>query len=628
MNGIRIFIPKIIYMKKLVTLLLLVGTTVLFGQQKKHTVEAKETIYGISKKYGISQEDLYKANPLLEKNGLKIGDTIIIPSDQKSETSNIPVPTTPETFEDDNFIYITIQPKESIYQITKKYNVTESTLKSLNPKQLENGLKAGDVIRIPKIKTTVAGQTSAPKGTHLVEKGETLYSLSKKLNVTVDDLYAENPTLQTSGLKEGMFIKIPKKSGRAVIEDNTINYTVQSGDSVYGIINRYNITIDELIALNPTIIDGLKTGMVLNLPLQKNAKIVKYAEPGKVKRVNDNEINIALMLPFNADNTSALKNNQAMQFFTGAKVALNRLSKAGKNINVKVIDSKNEKDIQSILSTTDLSKVDAIIGPIKPGAVIEVADFLKGSGIGIISPFANAEDLNNYENLFISNPREEVLADLIIDDIKSNFAGEQIYLLTDANHQDLADYTKKALEKQLKANVVIVNNANNIVQPNDKVNGVDYFTPITAVMVGDNDALGAQFLTRLKSFNKDFIKAYGIKPVDIYDIYDAGNAKNIDAFREFGFVYSTGHIMNTRDSETQSILKDFKDVYCNIPTRYEQLGYDVVYDIVDRMNAKGDFLNNVSAENTRLAYKFAYKKLGNNKAYANDSARIIRLPKK
>ena len=617
-------------MKKLVTLLLLVGTTVLFGQQKKHTVEAKETIYGISKQYGISQEDLYKANPLLEKNGLKIGDVIIIPSEQKSETINTPVSTTttPEKFEDENFIYITVKPKESIYQITKTYNVSESTLKSLNPKQLENGLKAGDVIRIPKTKSSKPTPVSTPEGSYLIEKGETLYSLSKKLEISVDDLYAENPTLQTSGLKEGMFIKIPKKSGRAVIEDNTINYTVQTGDSVYGIINRYDITIEELIELNPTIIDGLKTGMILKLPLQKNAKIVKYAEAGKVKRVNDNEINIALILPFNADNTSALKNNQSTQFLTGAKIALNRLSKSGKNINFKVLDSKDENDIQSILAATDLSKYDAIIGPIKPGAVAEVANFFKGSGIGIVSPFANTDDLNNYENLFISNPREEVLADLIIDEIKSKYTGEQIYLLTDATHQDLTDYTKKALEKQLKAEVVIVNNANKIIQPNDKVNGVDYFTPITAIMVGDNDTLGEQFLSRLKTFDKDHIKAYGIKPVDIYDIYNSDNAKNIDAFREFGFIYSTGYIMNTRDSETQSILKDFKDAYCEIPTKYEQLGYDVVYDIIDRMNEKGDFLNNVTAENTRLAYKFAYKKLGNNKAYANDSARLIRLPKK
>jgi peptidoglycan DL-endopeptidase LytF len=615
-------------MKKIVSLLLFIGSTVLFAQQKTHKVAAKETVYGISKKYGVTQDALYKANPTIEKNGLQIGDLINIPN-EKEEVVKQPIV---ETTEDDNFIYYTIQPKDNLYQLSKKYNVSEATLKSLNQKQVETGLKVGDILIVPKKETTSTAvkttKVSIPEGSYLVTKGETLYTLAKKLDVSVDDLYAENPLLQTEGLKEGQILIVPKKSGRSNIDNNTINYLVQSGDSAYDIINRYNTTLDELIALNPTVIDGLKAGMILKLPLQKNAKIIKYAEAGKVKRVNDNEINIVLMLPFNSENQSALKNNQAMQFFTGAKVALTRLAKSGKNINVKVLDTKNDTDVQGVLAATDLSKTDAIIGPLKAGGVIEVAEFLKGSGIGIVSPLANAEDLNIYENLLIANPREEVLADQIINEVKGNFKGEQVYLLADSEHSDLAKYTKKELEKQLNANVVIVNDANKIIQPNDKVEGVDYFTPITAIMVGDNEVLAKQFLNRLKSFNKDYVNAYGIKSTSVYDIYDADNAGNIDAFREFGFVFSTSHIMNTREEETVSILNDFKNVYCNIPTRMEQLGYDTVYDIVDRMNSKGDFLNNVVAENTRLATKFAYKKVDKSKAYANDSARLIRLPKK
>ena len=614
-------------MKKIVSLLLFIGSTVLFAQQKTHKVEPKETVYGISKKYGVTQEALYKMNPKIEKDGLQIGDVLVISTDNNSKI----VESIIINSEDDAYIYHTIQPKETLYSLAKKYNISEASLKTLNQKQIDLGLKVGDILLIPKkekVNTSNALVISVPEGNHLVTKGETLYSLAKKYDVSTDDFYAENPFLQTEGLKEGMFLVIPKKNGRSTIVDNTINYTVQLGDSAYDIINRYNTTLDELIALNPNVINGLTAGMVLKLPLQKNAKIIKYAEPGKIKRVNDNEINLVLLLPFNADNPNGLKNNQAMQFFTGAKVALTRLAKSGKNINVKVIDTKNDSGIQSILASTDISKTDAVIGPLKTGAVIEVADFFKGSGIGIISPLANAEELNGYDNLLIANPREEVLADQIVSEVKGNYQGEQIYLLTDNDHRELAEYTKKELEKNLNANVVIVSEANKIIQPNDKVGDVDYFTPITAIMVGDNDGLAKQFLNRLKSFNKDYVNAYGIKSTSIYDIYNADNAANIDAFREFGFVFSTSHIMNTRNEETISILKDFQDVYCNIPTRLEQLGYDTVYDIVDRMNSKGDFLNNITAENTRLASKFTYKKVDKSKAYANDSARLIRLPKK
>lgn len=615
-------------MKKILALLLFVGASALYAQQKTHTVQAKETVYGISKQYGVSQEELYKANPKIEKNGIHPGDLIVIPG--KGTTTTKPTETNTQTttsnvkISDDNYQYITIEPKETVYNLTKKYKISEETLNSLNPQIKERGLEIGDVIKLPKDVTNKV--FSVPKGTHLIKKGETLYTLAKQYNVSVDDLYAENPALQT-GVKEGMVITIPKKSGSVVIEENTINYVVQNGDSAYGILEKYNTNLDELLRLNPDLINGLKAGMTLKIPLQKNAKIIKYGTAGKLKRANDNEINVAIMLPFDVANNPQLKNSQAMQFFTGAKLALTHLAKKGKNVNVKVIDTKNG-NLQDILSTTDFSKTDAVIGPLNTSDITEVANFFSNSGIAVISPYANDDSLNSFNDLLISNPKDEVIADQIIEEIGKNFAGEQVYLLTNRDDQELASYTKKQLEKQLKANVVIVDSVAKIVQPHDKVNGEDYYTPIITVLVGDDDNLGKQYLEKLKTFNKDNIKAFGIKSVSVYDVYNADNAKNIDAFREFGFVFSTARLINTRDTEVQSVIKDFKEVYCEFPTRYEQLGYDVTYDIVDRMNNKGDVTNNITTENTRLASKFAYKKISGSKAYTNDASRIVRLPKK
>ena len=611
-------------MKKIIALLLFVGSITLSAQQKTHTVQPKETVYGISKKYEISQEELYKANPKIEKNGLHPGDLILIPTPGASSNNSTQIIT--EDLADDNYTYITIQPKETVYNLVRKYSISEETLNSLNPQLKGRGLEVGDVIKLPKT-TSNKKDFIIPRGSHLVKKGETLYTISKSYNVSTDDIYAENPFLQTSQLKDGMVISIPKKSGAVVIEENTINYVVQNGDSAYGILEKYNTNLDELLRLNPDLINGLKAGMTLRIPLQQNAKIIKYGQAGKLKRANDNEINLAILLPFDVQNNSQLKNSQAMQFFTGAKLALTHLTKQGKNINVKVIDSKNGL-LQDILSTNDFSKTDAVIGPLNTSDVTEVANFFNNSNIAVISPYANDESLNSFNNLLISNPKEEVIADQIIDEIGKNFAGEQVYLLTNRDDQELASYTKKQLEKQLKANVVIVDSAAKIVQPHDKVNGEDYYTPIITVLVGDDDNLGKQYLEKLKTFNKDNIKAYGIKSVSVYDVYSADNAKNIDAFREFGFVFSTARLINTRDTEVQSVIKDFKEVYCEFPTRYEQLGYDVTYDIVDRMNNKGDVTNNITTENTRLASKFAYKKISGSKAYTNDASRIVRLPKK
>ncbi len=73
---------------------------------------------------------------------------------------------------------------------------------------------------------------------------------------------------------------------------------------------------------------------------------------GKLKRANDNEINVAIMLPFDVASNPQLKNSQAMQFFTGAKLGVDSFGEKGKNVNVKVIDTKSG-NLQDILSTTD-----------------------------------------------------------------------------------------------------------------------------------------------------------------------------------------------------------------------------------------------------------------------------------
>jgi LysM repeat protein len=110
-------------MKKILALLLFVGATSIYAQQKTHTVQAKETVYGISKQYGISQSELYKANPKIEQNGIHPGDLLVIPGKVDTITEEImkDASKVSDTFTDDNFIYVTIQPKETLYNLSKKY---------------------------------------------------------------------------------------------------------------------------------------------------------------------------------------------------------------------------------------------------------------------------------------------------------------------------------------------------------------------------------------------------------------------------------------------------------------------------------------------------------------------------
>jgi peptidoglycan endopeptidase LytF len=182
-------------MKHLLFFLFLFLSLYSYNQQVKHTVQPKETLYGITKKYSISVEELQKLNPFLKERGLQPGDELIVNSKQVTKKQQIveeklivnPKENSKENSSD--FEYITIKPKETLYNLTKSYDVSEVALKSLNP-NLTEGLKEGDIIRVPKsIKTN-------PKGTHLVKTKETIFSIAKLYNLSTDDLYAANKSLQ------------------------------------------------------------------------------------------------------------------------------------------------------------------------------------------------------------------------------------------------------------------------------------------------------------------------------------------------------------------------------------------------------------------------------------------------
>lgn len=614
-----------------------------FAQEKKHTVQAKETIYGISKEYGISQDDLKKANPFLNDRGLNIGDVLIIPSKNSGSDGQIKATVTPVTpteidevyipKEDENFIYYQVKPKQTMYSLTKEFGLTESTLKSLNP-QLEQGLKAGDIIRIPK-KQSETKTEAVPDGMHLVQRGETIFSLVKQFGVTEDEFYIANPAVQTNGLKVGDYINIPKKgTTKATIQDGFIEHKVSAGETIYSITKLYKVSFADIMKLNPELSDGLKVGMTLKIPLQDDANIIKA--PGKIKRIDDNKINLAIIFPFHLDNPSGSKTEKdiSTDLLIGAKMALDSLARQGKKIELTVMDTENTATkLENLVTTNDFSKFDAVIGPLFASNFKSFAAMMEGSGIPVVSPLSNADDLKSYENVIISTPPDTSLADAIVEEIKTNYKGEPIQILTDDRDEKLANYFADQLKKKLtNPTITITKDVNSLVQKSETLDEKlsdgttvkkEYFTPTMTVLVSGNNALGENYVKKLKTFNAENLSAYGVKFTNAYDIYNDKNKNNIASLKKIGFVFSTVHLINVYGAGERNTLEKFMDVYCLTPNEYQQTGFNVVYDLVDRMNSKGDVLNALGAEKTRLSSKFQYEKEG--KAYVNRSVRIVRL---
>ncbi|GAA3729999.1 peptidoglycan endopeptidase [Flavobacterium ginsengisoli] len=130
-----------------------------------HEVAFKETLWGIAKKYNLSVDDLKKANPLLEKEGLKIGQQIAIPSNNDVALASEKQPeTSTEVISTDVELVREVRAKETKYGISKEYGITVAELERQNP-SVKRKMPVGYLlkIRVPKEKADAIQATQTPQ---------------------------------------------------------------------------------------------------------------------------------------------------------------------------------------------------------------------------------------------------------------------------------------------------------------------------------------------------------------------------------------------------------------------------------------------------------------------------------
>ena len=146
--------------------------------------------------------------------------------------------------------YYTVKSGDSLWSIAKKYNVSVNDLKEANGLS-SNALSIGDVLKIP---TKV--EEVADTNTYTVKKGDSLYKIAQNNNTTVSELIKLNNLINTN-LSIGDVLKIPTKLF------NT--YVVNSGDSLYKIARENNTTVRELMMLNNLSNTNLSIGQLFKI---------------------------------------------------------------------------------------------------------------------------------------------------------------------------------------------------------------------------------------------------------------------------------------------------------------------------------------------------------------------------
>ena len=217
-----------------------------------YTVERGDTLWSISKKFNTSVNDLKKANNLIN-NSLYVGQILKVPGYY--------------TAEDTNITYV-VKKGDTLYSISRIYGIPLDTLRKYN-NLTSDILSIGQEIMIPSSETIVTPSEDEiinEPNTYIVQRGDTLFSISRKFGIPVNDIKIQN-NLTSDILSVGQVLSIPVGS---VNVNDIIIYKVLPGDSLYALAKKYNTTIDDIKQLNNLTSDILKVNQELQIKQNTN----------------------------------------------------------------------------------------------------------------------------------------------------------------------------------------------------------------------------------------------------------------------------------------------------------------------------------------------------------------------
>ena len=639
-------------MKKLIYILILVLAFSCASTQaqnyKTHKVRSGETIETIAKQYNVTPTAIYGLNPDARKE-LKPNSVLIIP---KAEVvSQEPKKTVSKELK--GFKTHKVKRKETLYSLSKQYNVTQDEIKKHNTFLYANNLRKGDKLEIPIYKTiTIIEPVKSSIQNYIVKPKEGKWRVAYQFGITVQELEDLNPDMGEV-LQPGQSIIVPNLESTEVkiVDDKYSYYTVLPKEGFYRLKLKLNLEKEDLEKLNPGLEEtGLKSGMVLKVPFNSSITAENSGIEGdlllgeqtvtsdlttQVKLSDGSQKNIAIMLPFrlnkiNTDSVSDVKElikkdrtlGISLDFHSGVLMALDSLKKLGLNLKVDVYDTKNmQSEVTAIIRQNDFGETDVVIGPLMPKLFNSVASELKGKNIALVSPIAKTVNLS--ENVFQSRPSDDALVKKIVSYYKADSTA-QIVVVSDLKHKATSTMLKKEFTR-----------ASLVSSRTNKKTGKDAYYIFdqdlrNALKPGNNivflETDNAGFVSNVTSI----LNSLGTKDIKITlattNENSAFEGEEVSNYHLSNLHFTYPSISKTiNEDDDNSFVKNYKITYGVTPNAYAVRGFDLTMDVVLRLVSSNDLYQSVndSPLTTYVENKFGYKKklFG---GYYNDTVYLVR----
>jgi LysM repeat protein/ABC-type branched-subunit amino acid transport system substrate-binding protein len=596
-----------------------------------HTVKKGETAYSISKAYEITPQELTKENPAVA-DGLKVGQSLKIPVVDNVQKPKNQKQVTKLTRDETKFIYHKLSAGETVFALSKKFDVSEDEIVQSNPNIEINKMPVGFEIAIPRRQFMNNDQKlQAPEKNileHKVVKGENLYSIAEKYGITVKELRRENKGLLFTKVDD--FIRIPLVNVPVVVTPET-----RRADSVRIVKEDLVIQHDNTFGITP--VNNLKgtfnVALLLPLYFQENSnrteidssKIVKGKPVYKINKREEEWI-FPGTLGF-------------LELYEGVLIASDTLRSLGLNINLHIYDVESDTvGAIRLIESGALKDMDLIIGPVYSRNLSLVATYTKQFEIPVISPvqLENNAPLKNNPFLFKVNPSLEVAQDAISKRLINFWDDNFIFIHSDSTHINpdidsfknkiFRELTTKVPYEEIKFKEFIFYSRSN--QDEDSINRLENALSDQVrnfvIIASEDPPMMSECIANLKTLSKKFdirIMGYpairGLDNEDWKDYFDLG----IELYTPFWIDYNMQDVKNFNASFRHKFLTEPNE------NSFAWEGYDLTYYFLSGLALYGKkFISNPDIHNPDLlqtSFRFKRKEEGN--GFENQKLYLIKF---
>ncbi len=568
-----------------------------------HLVKKGETAYSISKAYGTTVEELIKENPPV-LYGVNEGQALRIPVDSVTDTP--PSVTLQEQAERDydRYIYHKLQPGETIYYLSRTYDVSENEIILSNPGIEIDNLPVGYEIAIPRREFMSEKERfdDQPQDYryHKVLRGETLSSIADKYGISIRELRRENRGIRFPQV--GDFIRIP----RIIMFDRPVD-EIPVPDSLFA--EEPVVMLERPAEYTPieNLRGSLNVAVLLPFYLDENTQRTEIDSSRWVKGKRTYKV------IYKPEEWIFSRSLGFIEMYQGILIAADTLRSLGLDINLSVFDIKSDSlEITRLIRSGRLDRMDLIIGPVYSGNLSIVASYAGMFDIPVVSPvpLTNNHALRNNPSLFMASSSIEVPQNMLAREISRYYDHNIVFIHTDSagidqdvinlKNQIFAELSYKLPYDQIKFKELIFYSRS--VFGNDSINRLGHAlsenTGNIIVIASEEAPVVSETLIDIHALSKKFdLKVFGYPSVRDLDNLDPKYLFELDLM-----IYSPYWIDYSK-SDIKQFNADFRRKFFTEPSElsFAWQGYDIAYYFMSGLAIYGKrFIENPEIHNPDL----------------------------